>query len=198
MSITTDFADMARFTIDGAAASVYGLYLVGSDANPGKSAKWNFGDGTNFKAFSGNPKFAFSLNFSTVFQGDGQYVHGVVGGYVSTGSATSRHFGFKAIRESGVVNVYATQADGTTETKSSVLTTLAAGDVLDLIAEMTSDSLVNYYWRKNGGAMSSATVLNTNYPAASSTTDSNYCEFGFNATAYGSPAAYVAGAIYRR
>lgn len=82
---------------------------------------------------------------------------------------TSSHIGFKIIRSaSGTINLYATQADGTTETASSSLTTLFEGSgsqqALDLIIKINGTTSVDYYWRINNGSLSSATNLTTNIP----------------------------------
>ena len=60
------------------------------------------------------------------------------------------------------MSLYATQADGTTENASAALTTVAAFDDLDLILQVNSTTSVDYYWRLNGGALSSATNLTSN------------------------------------
>jgi len=73
---------------------------------------------------------------------------------------TGNHIGFFMKTESGVVNLYATQANGTTETRSSVLTTVSNDNLLDLLCVVNSSS-VDYYFRKNDGSWSSATNLAT-------------------------------------
>ena len=78
---------------------------------------------------------------------------------------TVRHVGFKLVKAAGVTSLYATQADGTTETASAALTTVTNSDTIDLVAIMNDTSSVDYYWSKNGGAWSSATNLTTNIPS---------------------------------
>lgn len=79
---------------------------------------------------------------------------------------TSSHVGFKFIRAaSGATSLYATQADGTTETASSALATMVDGDIFDLSFQIVSSSEVKYWWKKNGGSWSSATTLTTNVPS---------------------------------
>lgn len=95
--------------------------------------------------------------------GIGEMINDIAGG---TNTMTSKHIGFKITRTgSGTINLYATQADGTTETVSSSLTTLSGGEEMELILQINGSSSVDYYWRKNGGALSSATNLTTNIPA---------------------------------
>lgn len=81
---------------------------------------------------------------------------------------TVGHTGFKIVRSGGVNNLYATQAEGTTENVSAVLTTIADGDDLDLMLRVNSTTSVDYWWRKNGGAVSAATNLTANMPAGTS------------------------------
>jgi len=80
---------------------------------------------------------------------------------------TDLHIGFKITwASSGAASLYATQADGSTETASGALTTIAANDFLDLILVVNSTTSVDYYWRKNGGSLSSATNLTANLDVA--------------------------------
>ena len=93
-----------------------------------------------------------------------------LGGITASGTAitfTSNHIGFKIVRAaSGTASLFATQADGSTETASSALTTVIQGDNLDLAVRVTSASSVSYWYRLNGSAWSSATTLTTNIPTA--------------------------------
>lgn len=84
---------------------------------------------------------------------------------------TVNHIGFKITRAaSGAINLVATQADGT-ETVSSTLTTVATNDSLDLSLSVDSATSVRYWWRKNGGAWSSATTLTANVPTVATVKD---------------------------
>lgn len=75
---------------------------------------------------------------------------------------TKNHAGFKLVRaSSGDCSLYATQADGSTETASSALTTVVQGDILELMMKINGTESVDYYWSKNNGAISSATNLTT-------------------------------------
>lgn len=78
---------------------------------------------------------------------------------------TGKHIGFKVVRTaSGANSLFATQADGTTENASAALTTIAVNDVIDLIVKVNGTASADYYWRKNGGALSAATNLTSNLP----------------------------------
>lgn len=96
-------------------------------------------------------------------------------GFTSAAAVTAKHVGFKIIYTTGpVATLYATQADGSTENVSSALTTLATTDYVELTAKINGTTSVDYYWRKNGGAWSSATNLTSNLP----TTSVSYWSFG--------------------
>lgn len=117
--------------------------------------------------FNGSPFFSCRLDVETVgtdfdiFVGLSEYA-------AATGSAisdTTRHIGFKITRAaSGTVNIFATQADGTTENKTQVTT--SAG-VYDFAFKVNGTSSVDYWWTKNVGAWSSATNLTSNLPSGS-------------------------------
>lgn len=99
--------------------------------------------------------------------GVGSYYTGL-GSPTPSGSGhdfTVSHTGFKIIKTGGVISLYATQADETTENASGALTTLIDSDELDLIVKINSTTSVDYYWRKNGGSLSSATNLTSNMPS---------------------------------
>ena len=82
---------------------------------------------------------------------------------------TQRHIGFKILKVAGVMNLYATQANNGNETASSSLTTLSAGDILELFIKMNGSS-VEYWFRKNDNDISSKTILTTNIPDGSMAT----------------------------
>lgn len=74
---------------------------------------------------------------------------------------TGKHIGFKITRAgSGSITLYATVADGTTETATS-MGTLTAGTYVDLIFKVNGTSSVDFYYREAGGALSSATNIAT-------------------------------------
>lgn len=113
----------------------------------------------------------------TVLGTDFQSFHGI-GDITVDGSSvtyTSAHIGFKLVRSaSGDTSLYATQANGTTETASAALTTVVIDDFLELSIYLVSATSISYYWRKNGGAWSSATTLTTNAPT---TTTNQFISF---------------------
>jgi len=115
----------------------------------------------------GNPIFSFCVTTEilTVASGAGSMYFGL--GAITVAGAghtfTNSHIGFKIIKAAGVASLYATQSGGT-ETASVALTTLADFDALELIVKINGTASVDYYWRKNGGALSTATNLTTNMP----------------------------------
>lgn len=114
----------------------------------------------------------------------------------ATTAMTSKHFGFKIIRSGGgAINLYATQANGTTETVSGSLTTVAGGDELELTFQVNGSTSCDYYWRKNGGALSSVTTLTTNMPS----TGERWIFWGVsNAAGSGDTTSYWFNSSYNR
>lgn len=78
---------------------------------------------------------------------------------------TVKHAGFKILKVAGVISVYGTQADGSTENATSALTTLAVNDSVEMILVINGTTSIDYYYRKNGGAISAATNLTANMPS---------------------------------
>lgn len=172
---STDFAASGRYTlsVSGGGANTFdnsGTNQSSSAASGGAKLLWQIS--LNGYGFTGSPSLSISLgsgNNGTDFQS----FHGLGGVTLGAGGLTYtlNHIGFKITRaSSGAMNLYATQADGTTENASASLTTF--GDDLDLFLKVNGTSSVDYYWRRAGGAWSSATNLTTNLPtAANSCTD---------------------------
>lgn len=82
---------------------------------------------------------------------------------------TTSHVGVYLKRESGANNLYFSQGDGATGQLSSLITTFASGDFFEVFFEGTPSTNCKFYYRKNGGSLSSATTLSTNNPSTSST-----------------------------
>lgn len=95
-------------------------------------------------------------------------------GYIGTGEVnvaaniTNSHFGFKITIAAGVGTLVGSQANGSAESVTAALTTIAANDVVEVCARLNGSSSVDYYWRKNGGSWSAATNLATNLPGSHS------------------------------
>lgn len=115
--------------------------------------------------FAANPVFSCIVYAQSLMTIDGKAFFGL--GVPVSGTSTDftiDHIGFKIIGNT----LYATQGDGATEAASAALTTLTGGDVLDLILKVTSGTCVDYYWRKNAGALSTPTRLSTHMPSGTS------------------------------
>lgn len=153
-----------------------GIYIFsGNTSSSYIKKRFSIAGNSNVKLFSGSPTLSLTLFFNEDSANDGTVFIGL-GDVTVAGSSitlTNNHIGFKIQKVAGVINLYATQADGTTENASSALTTVAANDVLDLIFVVNGTASVDYYWRKNGGSLSSATNLTSNLPTAST----NYITF---------------------
>lgn len=169
MTIATDFAASGRFDTTnkagtGSSSFSSGGLTIDSGATATSYQQVIFylsGAPTTGNPYIGSPIFSVGVfcgqgaNTGDAFFGIGQPTFAGAGW-----TASGRHIGFKIINGS----LYATQADGTTETASAALTTVAALDVLDLICVVNGTSSVDYYWRKNGGSLSAATNLSTHQP----------------------------------
>lgn len=121
--------------------------------------------GTGNNLLTGSPVFTATFAVTTTSFNFDAYLG--VGAITVAGTGhtfTGDHCGFKILTSGGVASLYATQADGTTETASSALTTLTTSDTLDVMLKMNASSSIDYYYRKNGGSWSSATRLSNNLP----------------------------------
>lgn len=162
-------------TIEGTGAATYGT--VGLSVTTGGTAgscvrpNWGFGNSNNYSYYYGSPTVTMAIvvsgladaNVGEAYLGQGSLAISGAGGH----TFTNRHAGFKIIGAGVSTSLYATQSDNTTENASAALTTLAAADVLDLIYTINSTTSIDYYWRKNEGALSSATNLTSNMPTTS-------------------------------
>jgi hypothetical protein len=112
----------------------------------------------DFSALIANTNTAGTTGIRVIMISAGMTVSGA--GYTLTES----HAGFKLITASSVTSLYATQANGTTETASAALTTIAYGQARELAFRINGTSSIDYYWRTIGGTWSSPTNLSTNLP----------------------------------
>ncbi len=131
---------------------------------------WQIGpNGSGGDITANNPTFSAAFNTTTngtagsAFMGIG--VPTVAG---SGHTYTVLHAGFKILYTAGpTVTLYATQANGVTESASSALTTFASNDNVEVCFKINGTSSIDYYWRKVGSAWSSATNIATNMPSSS-------------------------------
>lgn len=178
VKIATDFATSARFgtAITGAGTNSYG---VGLDMNTGAGAG-SIDSRERITEQGGAILGSPTLTISSIsFQQVGttvNYFFGLSNGVTvaSTGiTYTDKHIGFKLTASGTTLSLFATQADGTTENASAALVTFVATDEIDLIIHVNGTSSVDYYYRKNGGALSSATNLTSNMPTGAM----NYAQY---------------------
>lgn len=184
MLASTDFTSSARYNgQNGGGGSLNYSEGVLCDTTTGgggfAGVRWSPFQNTG-AVFSGSPEFTASINVLTIpsSASNGMAFLGLGGMTTpaSTQTYTNRAIGFKFLSTgSSQYSLYATQADGTTETASSALTTLVANDSLEISLKVNGTSSVDYYWRKNGGAWSAATNLTTNIPTNNNA--STYIQF---------------------
>lgn len=195
---STVFEDVTRFSTSvtgtgSVSVSSNGLVLdAGATSSSYASAQLLFDGYSSFKIWDRSPLFTCALmaNDLAAASGSGSAFFGI-GVCTVAGSGhtfTTAHIGFKLVKTGGTVSLYATQADGTTETASSALTTISGNDILELILKVNGTSSVDYYYSKNGATLSSATNLTTNIPSEVSfratrytfSTSNNATAFAFN------------------
>ena len=179
LQISTDFGNSARFgsTVVGTGEAIFGTgglrTGLGADVSSSSSTLFSANGTPSFDIFAGNPSFSASITCDNIGSNSGAFYIGLSNLIVSGSSIgfTREHYGFKILTVSGVNTLYATQADGTTETVSSALTTITSNKALDLIIDVITDTSATYYWRLSGGSLSAGTTLTTNNPAG--TTNKN-------------------------
>lgn len=172
--LTTDFSVSAKFdqALSGGTLTYATdlAFATTATANRYSSLRWLLGPGGSTQVFNGSPEFTFNLYIETVpasaNQGQALLALGEQGSLSGTAfTFTNRHIGWKLLSTgTSQYSLYATQADNTTENASSALTTVVDTDYLELCIKVNGSSSVDYYWRKNGGAWSSATNLTSNMP----------------------------------
>lgn len=120
--------------------------------------------------FATPPKFGFAslCSLTTV----GSDLSGFIGmvptvpAYAGAPTYTAKHFGFKLARaSSGNLILSATQADGTTQTLTTLDSTIVQSDSLVLLARVNvAGTGIEYYYWKNGTAVVGPTTITTNLP----------------------------------
>lgn len=196
--LSTNFEATGRFTLGGTLPTfgTNGCALAtAGTANSLSQCIMNLSQQTAFAAYGGSPKFNCSIN--TFVIANAGMIYTGIGLPTSAGTflATANHIGFKILITGGVASLYGTHADGTTEQATAALTTLANGDSLDLICIANGTTSVDYYWRKNGGAISTKTTATGNVPTAAENQISFFADNQSNANVV---SCKVSGANYRR
>lgn len=165
----------------GTGATSANGYLInpGSTATSSANALWSMTASQGSALQLGSPFFSAIINCQSInaATNSGQFFIGI-GNMTVAGAGitfTGRHIGFKLVKTGGSTSLYATQGDGTTENASSaLLTSLADNDCIDLMFKINGTSSVDYYTRKNGGSLSSATNLTSNIPATGTDMDKQF------------------------
>lgn len=177
---TADFRQSGSYGTDtGPSGSVNygnaGAGIATGSSGSWSALNWNLSNVGAFQAFNGTPEFSATIYMAAVpgTASHGQALLGI-GQQTSPGTSlalTNRHIAIKLLSTgSSQFSVYGSQADNSTESATSALTTVVAGDVLEISFKVNASS-VDYYWRKNGGSWSSATNLTGSMPSASFATN---------------------------
>lgn len=179
LSRSTLFETAARFTksTGGAATGVHNTdgFTISTSNTAGSFCKLLLNiAGTKAQIFGRSPRFAaeFTVSNQNVSLNEGQFFIGL-GDIAIAGTGitfTNRHIGFKVIKTGGTNNLYGTQADNTTENVTAALTSVADDDTIEVFCVVNTTVSVDYYWRINGGAWSSATNLTSNLPTTTTIT----------------------------
>lgn len=178
-TLSTAFETTGRFVNTLVGTGTFSFNNVGMNIAPGTTSSSSSsttlalgGGGTgssNFNSFAGSPIFTVSFRGTNFVEASGVassfWGIGTVTVDGSGHTYTNNHIGFKLLKTGGVVSVYATQADGTTENASAALTTVTS-TMVEYILKVNGTASVDYYWRTSGGALSSATNLTSNLPTA--------------------------------
>lgn len=181
VTMFTAFESSTRFTTVNVNTGATGFgdqgFNMTTGGTAGSSSRTLLGmaQGANDDITTGSPSFTCKFNIATLGTTGDAFVGIGAPTVAGTGiTFTVRHAGFKVIITGSVASLYATQADGTTELASSALTTIAVGDEIEVFLKFNGTSSIDYYWRKNGGAWSSATNLATNLPTSTTTKELNF------------------------
>jgi len=176
--LITDFASSGRFSqsTGSSGANTFGTHGVristGTAGNSHADVQWFITPQTQGRIWDDSPEFSCSIsirNAPNSGSNNGRAYIGL-GALINSGGTsidfTGKHVGFKLLQTSAdTYTLYATQGDGSTETASSALTTVDDTPTsLELCLKINALSSVDYYWRKDAGAWSSATNLTTNLP----------------------------------
>jgi hypothetical protein len=177
-TMSTIFETSGRFTaINNSGTSTFNTNGVNLDTTAtgtrAAGITWALGvvSQTAPNVFLGSPVFTCSFLQSALgTTGSAYFGLGAVTKDGSGHTYTTDHCGFKILITGSVASLYATQGDGSTETASSALTTTSAAntDFYEVMLKMNGATSIDYYWRKNGGAWSSATNLTANIPNSAS------------------------------
>ncbi len=177
MRACTDFSASGRFgnqSYSGSGSVVFDQFganiKTGSTDYSSADFNWNILGQNTPAIFAGSPTFSCSVYLLSAApgSGNGEFFCGLSTPNNAGGGMTwtDQHIGFKFIRTGGSISVYGTQADNTAESATDVLTTLQNNDSIELIMKVNGAASVDYYYRKNGGALVGPVNLTGNMPTA--------------------------------
>lgn len=176
ITFSTDYPASGKFvnttvSTGSATYTAAGLTLSsGSSATASQRNLYTFmNDSNNYPIFNMNPTFTCNVSLTSAATLTGEWYCGLnnitVNGAGHT--FTDRHVGFKMTTTGGVTTLSATQADGTTET-AVALTTVAQNDNIMLMAQVSTEHKVVYYYNKNFTGWSDGFVIVANIPVGTS------------------------------
>lgn len=180
--VFTIFESSGRFNLTTSGSGTSTIGSSGLSQSTGATAN-SFGR-CNLAVYNNvDPWFASGgMSFYSAFKlqtagSDFDFFTGVGGLTVSAGSfnyVDRCHIGFKLTRTaSGAINLVGAVAQGTAETVTATLTTVAAGDRMEVFWKETGTTRVDFYYRKNSAATSAAVGITTNIPTTNGGAD-NY------------------------
>lgn len=204
--VNTVFENLSRYTNTQTGSAVtpvlntFGLLLNTSTGTTSTTRlNWVPRQTGYMSQVNGIAKFSFGLN---------GWGGSAVIAYVTIGTITNdsggwfgsqRHIGFKIVKASGTITLYASVADGATE-NNQTLTTLSDGVdyTIDTAIVITGNTSATFYYSKEQAAMSAGTTLSTNFPTSSfsSSTGMQFC-LGNNGVSAGNQ-LYIYSASYKR
>lgn len=172
--ISTSCETSARFTqtVGGSGAVSFGT--DGMTVAPGATGT-SYAQ-SRFQVTAGNGQLwnkspimscAIQVGSVNISNGTGTFFIGL-GSPTITGAAmtlTNRHIGFKLVKTGGVITLYATQGDNTTENASSALTTVVVNDGLQLYMKVNGSTSVDYWYRSEANVAWATVNLTSNMPA---------------------------------
>ncbi len=126
--------------------------------------------------FTGNVSLAFQVVHSTigsngdVYAGSGAPLNGA--GVLTSTERNKQHMGVERVSASGVYTTFATVADGTTNSRTSITDPFVNGH--HVLVKKTAQTDVKFYSTASGGTPSLLATLTTNLPPAAGAHNNNF------------------------
>ncbi len=176
--VSTGWSSAITGSASAAFTAANGMQLVTTaSATDSISQQWYISDNNvgnaNSKVFDGSPSMGISIG-RFIMNGTTSEVYVGIGDVTVSGTAghtwTNKHIGIRIenVGNASTWQVYATVANGTTETKTLMLTldsaTSDSNAFLEFSIQVNGSASVDFWYKKNGGARSAATNIATNVP----------------------------------